>query len=78
MNECSFECLLYGIVANTVKYIMNLNGWTEDYSLEKFVDSKVYSFLEDEKTKVWHYSPMMLAILFNEEREGELVWPDVI
>jgi hypothetical protein len=78
MNECSFECLLYGIVTNTVKNIMNLNGWTEDYSLEKFVDSKVYSFLEDEKTKVWHYSPMMLAILFNEEREGELVWPDVI
>ena len=78
MSEGAFECLLYGIVSNTVKNIMKLNNWTEDYSLERFVDSKVYSYLEDEKTKVWHYSPMMLAILFNEEREGELVWPDVI
>lgn len=78
MTEGSFECLLYGKVAHTVKNIMKMNNWTEDYSFERFVDSEVYLLLEDEKTKVWHYSPVMLAILFNEERDGKIVWPDVI
>lgn len=50
MSEGVFECLLFGIVSNAVKNIMRLNNWAEDYSLERFVDSKVYSYLEDEKT----------------------------
>ena len=77
MNERSYENLLYSITANTVAKIMELNGWSEDQAMERFTQSKLYTYLEDEKTKVWQYSALMLAELFNEEREGQLVLPEV-
>ena len=77
MNSRSFETLLYGITANVVAKIMELNGWTEDEAMERFTQSKLYSFLEKEETKVWQYSSLMLAKLFNEERAGRLVLPEV-
>ena len=77
MNERSFETLLYGITANVVAKIMELNGWTEDEAMERFAQSKLYSYLEREETKVWQYSALMLAELFNEERAGRLSLPEV-
>ncbi len=78
MNEKEFEDLLYIITANTVNLIIKQTGWSENYALERFVISKVYSKLEIEETKVWHLSTTMLAELFNDERSGNLVWPEVI
>ncbi len=77
MNERSYETLLYGITANAVAKIMELNGWSEDVALERFTSSKLYSYLEKEETKVWQYSTLMLAQLFNEERAGRLSLPEV-
>ena len=77
MNSRSFETLLYGITANVVAKIMELNGWAEDEAMERFTQSKLYTFLEKEETKVWQYSSLMLAKLFNEERAGRLVLPEV-
>lgn len=77
MNERSYETLLYSITANTVAKIMELNGWSENQAMERFTDSKLYSYLEKEETKVWQYSALMLAQLFNEERAGRLSLPEV-
>lgn len=77
MNERSYETLLYGITANVVAKIMELNGWSEDIAIERFTQSKLYSYLEREETKVWQYSSLMLAQLFNEERTGNLLLPEV-
>jgi hypothetical protein len=77
MNERSYEALLYGITANAVAKIMELNGWSENEAMERFTSSKLYSFLEREETKVWQYSSLMLAQLFNEERSGILSLPEV-
>ena len=77
MSDKSFEILLYSVTANVVHKIMQLNDWSEDFALERFVQSKTYEFLSDEKTKVWQYSALMIAQLFNEERSGELVLPEV-
>lgn len=77
MNERSYETLLYGITANVVEKIMELNGWSEDKALERFTKSKLYSYLEKEETKVWQYSALMLAELYNEERAGRLSLPEV-
>ena len=77
MNERSFETLLYGVTSNAVAKIMELNDWTEDVAMERFSASKVYAFLEREETKVWQYSALMLATLFNEERTGRLILPEV-
>ena len=77
MNERSYETLLYGITANVVEKLMELNDWEEDVSLERFTSSKLYTYLEREETKVWQYSALMLAQLLNEERAGRLVLPEV-
>ena len=77
MNERSYETLLYGITANVVAKIMELNGWLENEAIERFTGSKLYSYLEKEETKVWQYSSLMLAQLFNEERTGRLSLPEV-
>lgn len=77
MNDRSYETLLYGITANVTAKIMELNGWTENETIERFLQSRLYSHLEKEETKVWQYSALMLALLFNEERSGRLVLPEV-
>lgn len=77
MNERSYETLLYSITPRVVEKIMELNAWSEDEAMERFTQSKLYAYLEDEETKVWQYSALMLAQLFNEERTGRLVLPEV-
>ena len=77
MNERSFETLLYSITANAVQKIMEINNWTENETMERFTQSKLYAFLEREETKVWQYSSLMLAELFNDERSGCLYFPEV-
>lgn len=77
MNERSYETLLYSITANVVAKVMELNGWSENEAIERFTGSKLYTYLEREETKVWQYSTLMLAQLFNEERAGRLSLPEV-
>lgn len=77
MNDRSYETLLYGITAHVVEKIMEINDWPEDVAMERFTRSKLYSYLEKEETKVWQYSSLMLAQLFNEERAGRLSLPEV-
>lgn len=77
MTERSYETLLYSITASVVAKIMKLNDWSEDEAFERFVASKVYSYLEKEETKIWQYSATMLAELFNEERMGKFNLPEV-
>lgn len=78
MSNNEFEDLLYTITANVVDLIMKKTGWDEDIALDRFVRSKIYSLLEREETKVWHYSATMIAQLFEDERSGNLVLPEVM
>lgn len=77
MNERSYETLLYGITANVVAKIMESTGWTENEAMKRFTQSKLYSYLEREETKVWQYSAVMLVQLFEGECAGRLVLPEV-
>ena len=77
MNERSYETLLYSITSSVVNRLIEMNNWSEDEALERFTSSKLYTYLEREETKVWQYSSLMLAELFNDERSGRLVLPEV-
>lgn len=77
MNERSYETLLYSITSSVVNRLIEMNNWSEDEALERFTSSKLYTYLEREETKVWQYSSLMLAELFNEERSGRLVLLEV-
>ena len=78
MSNNEFEDLLYTITANVFDLILKKTGWNEDIALDRFVRSKIYSLLEKEETKVWHYSATMIAQLFEDERSGNLVLPEVM
>ena len=77
MSDRSFENILSSLSARTIAIIACTNGWNEDVALEKFISSKVYSCLEREETKVWHFSALTLANLFDDEQKGQLEWPEV-
>ena len=45
-------------------------------ALEYLYSSQLYALLEQEETKMWHYSPQMLAhLLENERKTGKLELP---
>lgn len=60
----------------TVKLIMDRYGWDENTAIERFMNSIVYDRLQEEETKVWHFSPRLLAELFDEEQNGKIDWPE--
>lgn len=77
MDPAKFECVLPNLAAETVKLIMERYGWDENTAISRFMGSEVYDRLQDESTKVWHFSPYGLSDLFEEERNGRLEWPEV-
>lgn len=42
----------------------------ENEALGLFLSSEVYSLLEDSKTGIWHYSPLMLMSLLEERKQA--------
>ncbi len=77
MNKRSYETLLYLVTSSVVNKLIEMHNWTEDEAIGKFVSSELYTYLEKEETKVWQYSALILAELFNDECSGKLVFPEV-
>jgi len=51
---------------------------TEEEAISSLYASNLFAQLEKEETKVWHYStPMLYSLLEQEEKTGELLFPDV-
>jgi hypothetical protein len=77
METKMFEIVLQTISAGLVAKIISDTGQNEDAAMEKLYSSALYSALEKEKTKVWHYSVPKLYELFKEETAtGRLTLPD--
>jgi len=72
-----FEVVLQTISTGLVDKIMSETGLDEDGAMESLYSSALYSVLEKEETKVWHYSVPMLYDLYHEEIiTGKLEIPD--
>ena len=73
-----FEIVLQVISMGLVEKIINENGFEEDTAMEKLYSSKLYSALEKEETKVWHYSvPKLYELWDNETKTGRLLLPEM-
>lgn len=58
--------------------IMEKQNLSETDAVSKLYDSRLYSLLEQEDTKLWQYSTEMLYSLFEEEQQtGAITFPDV-
>lgn len=78
MSSEQFTAILPYICANLVETIAQLDCIDPNAALARLYQSKLYSLLEDEDTKLWQYSTPMLYSLYEEEQKtGKITFPDV-
>jgi len=67
MNKEKFQALLPIFISDLIKKIIEQKNISQDEALSRFYNSKLYILLDDEQTKVWHYSTEKLYHLYEEE-----------
>ncbi|MBD5484521.1 MAG: hypothetical protein HDR18_03190 [Lachnospiraceae bacterium] len=79
MEKKKFEAMLVLIVPQVVNLIVESYPYDEVEASKEFYSSKVYSFLEQEDTKLWHLSPLTLFNMFDEEKQtGMFTFPEEV
>ena len=77
MEQIKFQAMLVLIVPMVVELITQQLGLNEVIATRDFYESKVYSLLEQEDTKLWHLSPLTLFNMYDEERTtGNITFPE--
>ncbi|MBQ8212955.1 MAG: hypothetical protein IJZ80_03010 [Clostridia bacterium] len=78
MDQAKFVAIMPRISADLVDYISMQQNIGEEEALQKLYASVLYSELEKEDTKLWHYStPMLYQMFLQGEKAGKLEYPDV-
>ena len=78
MNPNQFATIMPYISADLVGMIAEKENISENAAITKLYNSELYAILEQEDTKVWHYSTHMLYSLWEqEEKTGKIEFPDV-
>ena len=74
MNKTQYAAFLAcALMPMVIQTIQEKTGW----STLDFYHSQVYALLEDEDTKMWHYSPLAIYEMFRSEIEtGEIAFPE--
>ena len=77
MNEEMLSGILVMLVPQVIKEIVDNEKISEDEATESFYNSKVYSVLEIENTKLWHLSSKALYELYKQEKQtGKIDFPE--
>ncbi len=77
MTDKKFEAILMLLVPQVVQLICEEYPLDEIEASREFYESKVYSLLEQEDTKLWHFSPLTLFNMYNEEKKtGDFEMPE--
>ena len=72
-----FNALMPHICCSLADMIAKKQGLSEQEAISKLYSSLLYSYLEDEEMKVWHYSTSMLYELYKQgEETGSIQFPD--
>lgn len=78
MTKDMFDVLMPLISTDLVAVIADKRSVSENEAIKLLYASKLYALLEDEETKVWHYStPMLYSLLEQEWDSGTICFPDV-
>lgn len=67
MGEEKFGAVMGILVKQIVHLIIENYSYDEMTASNEFYNSKVYALLEQEETKLWHFSPFTLFNLFDED-----------
>ncbi len=77
MDEKFNSILSIALIPQTVALIVEKDKIDDISALTDFYQSKVYDFLSKEETKMWHYSPLTVYMMYKHEKEtGEVVFPE--
>ena len=77
MEQKKFEAMLILLVPQVIHLIAENYSYDEVTASKEFYSSGVYSFLEQEDTKLWHLSALTLYNMFDEEkRMGTFNFPE--
>lgn len=77
MEKKKFEAMLMLLVPQVIHLIVKNYPYDEVAASKEFYSSKVYSFLEQEDTKLWHLSALTLFNMFDEEKKtGTFTFPE--
>lgn len=77
MEQKKFEAMLVLIIPKIIGLIVQNYEIDEVTASRRFYESKVYSLLEEEDTKLWHLSPLTLFHMYDEEvNTGKITFPE--
>jgi len=77
MDKAKFEALIPFIVAALMQKIIDRKKISQNEAFSMLYKSQLYSALDDEKIKVWHYSTEKLFQLLDDEiTTGTLELPE--
>lgn len=77
MDEKFNSVLSVALIPQIVDLIVEREGLDDLDAIKEFYRSKVYDLLSTEETKMWHYSPMTVYMMWKREKEtGEVVFPE--
>ena len=77
MADKKFEAILTLLVPQIINLVCENYPMDEMEASREFCESKVYSLLEQEDTKLWHFSPLTLFNMYDEEkRTGDFQIPE--
>ena len=77
MNEDQFSAMLAVIVPPIIEQITKDSNVSENTAISRFYQSKLYEELSDEKSKLWHYGPMTLYTMYQDELlTGDYDYPE--
>lgn len=67
MNEDQFSAMLAIIVPPIVELITKNSNVEDKKAISRFYQSALYQELSDEESKLWHYSPLTLYTMYQDE-----------
>ncbi|MCI8729639.1 MAG: hypothetical protein HFH57_00520 [Lachnospiraceae bacterium] len=77
MEKKTFEVVLILLVPQIIQLIVENLSCDEITASKEFYSSEVYSLLEQEDTKIWHFSPLTLFNMYQEEKStGSISFPE--
>lgn len=77
MGEEKFSAVMGVLVEQIVCLIIENYPYDEITASSEFYNSNIYALLEQEETKLWHFSPLTLFNLFDEEKKtGSFALPE--
>lgn len=79
MNDEKFTAVMGVLVEQVVHPITENYEYDELTASNVFYNSEVYALLEQEETKLWHFSPLTLFNMFDEKQKtGRFTLPEEV